>query len=57
MDNLNTHVPSALYEAYAPEKAKALLDRFDFGFTPKHGKWLNMAEIELQVLSPQCLNW
>jgi hypothetical protein len=56
MDNLNTHVPSSLYEAYAPEKAKALLDRFDFVFTPKHGKWLNMAEIELQVLSPQCLN-
>jgi hypothetical protein len=56
MDNLNTHAPGSLYEAFAPEKAKALWDRFEFVFTPKHGSWLNMAEIELNVLSGQCLN-
>ncbi len=56
MDNLNTHVPGALYEAFAPEKARALLNRFSFIYTPKHGSWLNMAEIELNVLSAQCLN-
>ena len=55
MDNLNTHVPGALYEAFAPEKAKALWNRFTFVYTPKHGSWLNMAEIELNVLSSQCL--
>lgn len=56
MDNLNTHVPGSLYEAFVPEKAKALWDRFDFIFTPKHGSWLNMAEIELSVLIGQCLS-
>lgn len=56
MDNLNTHVPGSLYETFQPEKAKALLDRFEFVYTPKHGSWLNMAEIELRVLSTQCLN-
>ncbi len=56
MDNLNTHVPGSLYEAFAPEKAKVLWDRFEFVFTPKHGSWLNMAEIELNVLIGQCLN-
>lgn len=56
MDNLNTHVPGSLYEAFAPEKAKALWGRFKFVFTPKHGSWLNMAEIELNVLIGQCLN-
>ena len=56
MDNLNTHVPGSLYETFQPEKAKALLDRFAFVYTPKHGSWLNMAEIELRVLSTQCLN-
>jgi len=56
MDNLNTHVPGSLYEAFAPEKAKALWDRFEFVYTPKHGSWLNMAEIELNVLIRQCLN-
>ena len=55
MDNLNTHVPGALYEAFPPEKAKALWNRFSFVYTPKHGSWLNMAEIELNVLSSQCL--
>lgn len=56
MDNLNTHTPGSLYEAFAPEKAKALWDRFEFVHTPKHGSWLNMAEIELNVLIRQCLN-
>jgi len=56
MDNLKTHDPSALYETYAPEEAKRLWDRFEFIYTPKHGSWLNMAEIELHVLNSQCLN-
>jgi len=55
MDNLNTHTPGSLYEAFTPEKAKALWDRFEFVYTPKHGSWLNMAEIELNVLIGQCL--
>ena len=56
MDNLNTHKPGSLYEVFEPEKAKKLWDRFEFVFTPKHGSWLNMAEIELNVLIGQCLN-
>jgi hypothetical protein len=56
MDNLNTHEPGSFYEAFLPEKAKALWDRFEFVYTPKHGSWLNMAEIELTVLTGQCLN-
>ena len=56
MDNLNTHDPGSLYETFRPGKAKALWDRFEFVFTPKHGSWLNMAEIELNVLIGQCLN-
>lgn len=56
MDNLNTHSPASLYEAFAPEKAKALWDRFEFIYTPKHGSWLNMAEIEINVMVRQCLN-
>jgi len=56
MDNLNTHKPGSLYEAFNPKKAKAILDRFEFIYTPKHGSWLNMAEIELRVLSNQYLN-
>jgi len=56
MDNLNTHTPGALYETFTPDKAKSLWDRFEFIFTPKHGSWLNMAEIELNVLLGQCLN-
>jgi hypothetical protein len=55
MDNLNTHGPGSLYETFAPDKAKALWDRFEFVYTPKHGSWLNMAEIELNVLAGQCL--
>jgi len=50
MDNLNTHTPGSLYETFQPTKAKQLWDRFEFVFTPKHGSWLNMAEIELNVL-------
>jgi DDE superfamily endonuclease len=56
MDNLNTHTPAALYEAFSPQKAKVLWDRFEFVYTPKHGSWLNMAEIELNVMIGQCLN-
>ena len=55
MDNLNTHNPGALYESFPPDKAKALWNRFQFVYTPKHGSWLNMAEIELNVLTGQCL--
>jgi hypothetical protein len=56
MDNLNTHTPGSFYETFQPGKAKALWDRFEFVYTPKHGSWLNMAEIELNVLTGQCLN-
>jgi hypothetical protein len=56
MDNYNTHDASAFYETYPPEEAKRLWDRFEFVYTPKHGSWLNMAEIELHVLNGQCLN-
>ncbi len=56
MDNLNTHSPISLYETFAPEEAKRLLDRLEIHYTPKHASWLNMAEIELSVLSRQCLD-
>ena len=56
MDNFSTHGPGALYETFAPPVAKSLWDRFEFIYTPKHGSWLNMAEIELNVLIRQCLN-
>jgi hypothetical protein len=56
MDNFKTHVASAFYETFEPEEAKRLWDRFEFIYTPKHGSWLNMAEIELHVLNGQCLN-
>ena len=55
MDNLNTHEPGSFYEVFPPEKAKAIWDRFEFVYTPKHGSWLNIAEIELNVLTGQCL--
>jgi hypothetical protein len=55
MDNLETHKPGSLYESFPAEKAKALWDRFEFIYTPKHGSWLNMAEIELNVLMGQCI--
>ena len=56
MDNLATHKAGALYEAFPPKEAKDLWDRFEFVYTPRHGSWLNMAEIELNVLVGQCLN-
>lgn len=56
MDNLGTHTPGAFYEAFEPAEAKRILDRFEFVYTPKHGSWLNVAEIELNVLFSQCLN-
>lgn len=55
LDNLNTHSPAALYEAFAPEEARRILRKLEFHFTPKHGSWLNMAEIEISILSRQCL--
>ncbi len=56
MDNLNTHTPAAFYQAFEPEEARRLVKRFEFHYTPKHGSWLNMAEIELSVLARQCLD-
>ena len=56
MDNLNTHKPASLYEAFPPAEARRLLRRLEFHYTPKHASWLNMAEIELSVLSSQCLD-
>ena len=56
MDNFSTHVPGALYETFPADQAKAIWDRFEFVYTPKHGSWLNIAEIELNVLIGQCLN-
>jgi len=56
LDNLNTHTPSAFYETFEPEEARRLVERFEFHFTPKHGSWLNMAEIELSALARQCLD-
>ena len=55
MDNLSTHKKSALYEVFAPAEAKRIADRLDIHYTPRHGSWLNMAEIEISVLSRQCL--
>ena len=55
-DNLNTHNPAFLYEVFEPAEAKRILDKLEFHFTPKHGSWLNMAEIEFSVLSRQCLD-
>ena len=55
MDNLNTHTGASLYEAFEPQEAKRLLDRLEIHYTPKHGSWLNIAEIELRILNGQCL--
>ncbi len=54
-DNLNTHTPGAFYEVFAPEIARALVQRIEFHYTPKHGSWLNIAENELSVMTRQCL--
>lgn len=56
MDNLNTHGPASLYEAYEPAEAKRIADKLEIHYTPKHGSWLDMAEIELGILSRQCLD-
>jgi hypothetical protein len=56
MDNLNTHTPGSLYEAFAPTKARTLAQRLEIHHTPRHGSWLNIAEIELSALTRQCLN-
>ncbi len=55
-DNLNTHAPSSLYEAFPPDEARRIAERFEWHYTPKHGSWLNMAEAELSILARQCLN-
>lgn len=55
LDNLNTHGAGSLYEAFAPEEARRLVKKLEFHYTPKHGSWLNMAEIELSILQRQCL--
>ncbi len=56
LDNLNTHAAKSFYEAFKPEEARRLTRRFEFHYTPKHGSWLNMAEIELAALNKVCLN-
>lgn len=56
MDNLNTHTSASLYKAFPPEEAHRIASKLDIHYTPKHGSWLNMAEIELSILSRQCLN-
>jgi len=55
LDNLNTHTPAALYEAFSPSEARRLVSKLEFHYTPKHGSWLNMAEIEFSVMVTQCL--
>jgi len=55
MDNLNTHKKASLYEAFEPAEAKRIADKLEIHYTPKHGSWLNMAEIEMSVMSRQCL--
>ena len=56
LDNLNTHRPASLYETFEPKEARRVIQRLEFHYTPKHGSWLNMAEIEFSVFSNQCLN-
>jgi len=56
MDNLNTHTPGALYETFSPPEARRILKRLEIHYTPKHGSWLNVAEIELSVFTQQCLD-
>jgi hypothetical protein len=56
LDNLSTHTPAALYEAFAPDEARRILRRIEFHYTPKHASWLNMVEIEIGVLVSQCLD-
>jgi transposase len=56
MDNLSTHTPAALYEAFEPAEARRLAEKLEWHYTPKHGSWLNVAEMELSVLARQCLD-
>ena len=56
MDNLNTHVGASLYKTFKPQEARRILDKVDFYYTPKHGSWLNMAEIEFSILGRECLD-
>ena len=56
MDNLNTHKPSSLYKRYSPEEARRIIKKLEIHYTPKHGSWLDVAEIELNVMTRQCLN-
>jgi hypothetical protein len=56
LDNLNTHTPASLYEKYPPDKARQLVQRLEFHHTPTHSSWLNMAEVEISVLTQQCLD-
>ena len=56
MDNLNTHTGASLYKAFEPQEARRILERLEIHYTPKHGSWLNTAEIELSILSRQCLD-
>ena len=56
MDNLNTHTEASLYKAFEPSEARRLADRLEIHYTPKHGSWLDMAEIEFSILSRQCLS-
>lgn len=56
MDNLNTHSPASFYKAFSPEEARRIIERLEIHYTPKHGSWLNMAEIEIGVLRRQCLD-
>jgi hypothetical protein len=55
-DNLNTHTPACLYERFPPEEARRIARKIEWHYTPEHGSWLNMAEIELSILARQCLN-
>ena len=56
MDNLNTHAGASLYKTFKPQEARRILDKLDFHYTPKHGSWLNMAEIEFSILGRECLD-
>ena len=56
MDNLNTHKPSSLYKKYKPEEARRIIRKLEIHYTPKHGSWLDIAEIELNIMTRQCLN-
>jgi DDE superfamily endonuclease len=56
LDNLSTHTPAALYESFDPAEARRLVEKLEWHYTPKHGSWLNVAEVELSALARQCLD-